>query len=441
VSVDHPSRLIATMPRRLEDVFESDQGTDWFSIPVFFVLMRETLEIMVVLACMFAALEKIGLEEEKKWISRGAALGVVVDAVIGAALVAAFYSLRKNAFDSEESSEKVFEGTLMLFAAMVVTVFALGLHKFLHGFSDKMQRKMKKFNDAFAGTVVKDLPHDPEGEEEGEGEEEDEDDEGENAEQVVMTEADIVLPLGTVATSGAVAASGGSSSKKRKPRAFRAHKRRDRRLPEQPPALPTAAPVVVSKPSEEEGTAAISDRARSVSKLRRGLFFMAFIAVVREGLECIVFLAGLTSSYSATSMILPAISGILVGLVLGYFFVRSSRQTGMAYFVYISIFMLFCIGAGLVTRAFSEFQELGLEGGEPMFDISECCSQHTPFWGFLRIIFGYNASPTPVEFFTYWGYWAVALSLAWSWGFFAKAPVIAAEPVESEEEQALGVQV
>jgi FTR1 family protein len=155
-----------------------------------------------------------------------------------------------------------------------------------------------------------------------------------------------------------------------------------------------------------------------IRSLKFNLFIMSFLAIVREGLECIVFLAGLTSSYSGESMIFPSISGVFIGCLLGYLFIRTSQAFAMLYFVLISMLMLFMIGGGLMTRAFTEFIEIGLEGGPKVFNARSCCDQNIPFWGFMRIIFGYNDNPTTVEFCVYLGYWVLVLFLSWYKGLF-----------------------
>jgi hypothetical protein len=71
------------------------------------------------------------------------------------------------------------------------------------------------------------------------------------------------------------------------------------------------------------------------------------------------------------------------------------------------------IGGGLLTRAFTEFIEIGLEGGPEVFNAKECCNQNVPFWGFMRIIFGYNDSPSLVEFLVYFGYWIIVITVCY----------------------------
>jgi len=48
------------------------------------------------------------------------------------------------------------------------------------------------------------------------------------------------------------------------------------------------------------------------------MFFLPFITVLREGIEAIVFLAGVSFSAPATAVPLPVVIGLLVGILVGY---------------------------------------------------------------------------------------------------------------------------
>jgi high-affinity iron transporter len=48
------------------------------------------------------------------------------------------------------------------------------------------------------------------------------------------------------------------------------------------------------------------------------MFILPFITVLREGIEAIVFLAGVSFSSPATSIPLPVVVGLLAGIVVGY---------------------------------------------------------------------------------------------------------------------------
>ncbi len=48
------------------------------------------------------------------------------------------------------------------------------------------------------------------------------------------------------------------------------------------------------------------------------MFVLPFITVLREGIEAIVFVAGVSFSAPATSVPLPVVIGLLVGIFVGY---------------------------------------------------------------------------------------------------------------------------
>lgn len=48
------------------------------------------------------------------------------------------------------------------------------------------------------------------------------------------------------------------------------------------------------------------------------LFILPFITVLREGIEAIIFVAGVSFSAPATAFPLPAVVGLLVGILVGY---------------------------------------------------------------------------------------------------------------------------
>lgn len=48
------------------------------------------------------------------------------------------------------------------------------------------------------------------------------------------------------------------------------------------------------------------------------MFFLPFITVVREGLEAVVFVAGVSFQAPATAVPLPVVVGLLCGAIVGY---------------------------------------------------------------------------------------------------------------------------
>lgn len=52
------------------------------------------------------------------------------------------------------------------------------------------------------------------------------------------------------------------------------------------------------------------------------MFILPFITVLREGLEAVVFIGGVSLSFPATAFPLPVVTGLLAGIVVGYLIYR-----------------------------------------------------------------------------------------------------------------------
>jgi high-affinity iron transporter len=148
-----------------------------------------------------------------------------------------------------------------------------------------------------------------------------------------------------------------------------------------------------------------------------GLAFLAFTAVIREGVETSLFLAGQATSAEsgALSVLLGAIAGIAIAILIGYGFYRGSRRVNLAVFFRWTGVALVFIAAGLLSHAVHEFIEIGALGSgfwtQPAFDVSAVLSHEDGIGQFLRAIFGYSASPEILTLFVYVAYVAVVLAL------------------------------
>lgn len=89
------------------------------------------------------------------------------------------------------------------------------------------------------------------------------------------------------------------------------------------------------------------------------MFVLPFITILREGIEAIIFVAGVTFSAPASSVPLPVIVGLLAGIAVGYLLYRGGASTRIQVFLVISTCLLYLVAAGLFSRAvwFFEAQE------------------------------------------------------------------------------------
>ncbi|PLW56193.1 hypothetical protein PCANC_02051 [Puccinia coronata f. sp. avenae] len=103
------------------------------------------------------------------------------------------------------------------------------------------------------------------------------------------------------------------------------------------------------------------------SRSRYILFFLPALTVLREGLEAVVFIGGVSLGQPATSIPIAAVTGILLGLVIGYTIYNSSARLNLSLFLTISTIALMYVGAGLITKAawyFKMYRFIRLVGGD-----------------------------------------------------------------------------
>ncbi|KAK9831850.1 hypothetical protein WJX81_001676 [Elliptochloris bilobata] len=154
------------------------------------------------------------------------------------------------------------------------------------------------------------------------------------------------------------------------------------------------------------------------------VFLLAFSSVFREGVESVIFLAGVSGASAPTAIPLSAVVGVIVGCLVGVILYYSGKQIkDLAWFFVASCIFLFFIAAGLVARAMQAWQDIGWFGvrypvydapwwNVPAWDTSGCCSSNiseNKFFGLMNALFGYSDSPTFVSLFAYFGFWALVV--------------------------------
>jgi high-affinity iron transporter len=84
---------------------------------------------------------------------------------------------------------------------------------------------------------------------------------------------------------------------------------------------------------------------------RYAMFLLPFITVLREGLEAVVFVAGVGLSEPASGFPLPAITGLLAGSLIGYVIYRGGVTFAVRYILIASTALLYLVAAGLLSKA------------------------------------------------------------------------------------------
>jgi high-affinity iron transporter len=141
----------------------------------------------------------------------------------------------------------------------------------------------------------------------------------------------------------------------------------------------------------------------------RALLVIAFIAVLREGLETVLFLLSAeTASTSGGEVVLGGIIGLAIAAGLGYLVYAGGNKLNLKTFFNITGILLILFAAGLAGKAIHEFREL-IEWEAGWLISSPWTIASGPFssgWvhDFLKALFGWAPTPERLRVITYFSY-------------------------------------
>ncbi|QRW21562.1 plasma membrane iron permease [Rhizoctonia solani] len=160
------------------------------------------------------------------------------------------------------------------------------------------------------------------------------------------------------------------------------------------------------------------------------LFILPFITVLREGLEAVVFVGGVSLGQSATSIPLAAIIGLICGLLVGYLIYATSSRTSLSIFLIASTSFLLLIGAGLFSKSVGAFERYKFNtkvggdvaeagNGPGSYDVVgniwhlNCCNPESKTdalgWSIFSAIFGWSNNGSLGTVLSYIFYWISAI--------------------------------
>jgi high-affinity iron transporter len=164
---------------------------------------------------------------------------------------------------------------------------------------------------------------------------------------------------------------------------------------------------------------------------------VAFVAVVREGVETALFFMAAAGQASNTDAFIGGAIGMAGALVLSYSVYAGSKWLNMRQFFSVSGALLLLIAAGLAARALSEFQVVGAipTFWFPVFDVTsvDVLSTGSTFGQMLRGLFGWDPAPSIEEILI----WAAYIGIVGTLYFRGLRPVArpaatAAQPAAPE---------
>jgi len=143
------------------------------------------------------------------------------------------------------------------------------------------------------------------------------------------------------------------------------------------------------------------------------LFSLAFVAVVREGIETVLFLTAASFSATPRQTLLGGALGLIIAVVLGWLMFIAGKRLDVGAFFRMTSVLLLVFAAGLVAYGVHELQEAALLPVmiEHVWDVNHILDEGGSLGTFLKALFGYNGNPSLLEVVTYATYLIVIATL------------------------------
>ena len=139
---------------------------------------------------------------------------------------------------------------------------------------------------------------------------------------------------------------------------------------------------------------------------RRAIFWLAFVAVVREGIELALFLTASVFASDALQTAVGAALGLGTSILLGWSMFAAIVRLDLRRFFQVTGVLLILFAAGLVAHGVHEFNEVGLIPAviELIWDATAFLPADSILGQFMQTLFGYNPTPSLTEMIAYLGY-------------------------------------
>jgi len=166
----------------------------------------------------------------------------------------------------------------------------------------------------------------------------------------------------------------------------------------------------------EEG---VNKAAASTGK--SGVFWLAFMTVVREGVELAIFIAAaffagnqIGTSVNTVQILAGTFLGLGTAALLGYTLFATTVRLDLRRFFQVTSILLILFAAGLVAHGVHEFNEIGSIPPviEHVWDVNMIVDENSVPGQLLKTLFGYNGNPSLTEMIAYFGYIAI-VSFFW----------------------------
>ncbi|KAG0223744.1 high-affinity iron permease [Actinomortierella wolfii] len=294
-------------------------AADYFSIPIFFIIFRETTEAAIIVSVLLSFLHQVLFDDPvmRKRLARqvwaGTGIGLLISLAIGMAFIYVWNVYGANLW---ASSEGIWVGCFSFVAVVMITVMGIAMLR-----TNQMQEKWK---------------------------------------------------------------------------------------------------VKLAKAMDDENDRGLGNKSRKYA-----LFILPLITVLREGLEAVVFIGGVTFTEKMEAIPAAVIVGVLIGCLVGLLLYRGGNSMNLHPFFVGSTCLLMLIAAGLVSKGIQAFESYvwGIltdaqsdDGGtyDPRINVwaLKCCDPKQPDaggWALFNAILGWSNIASYFSIGGYILYWVVVI--------------------------------
>ena len=163
------------------------------------------------------------------------------------------------------------------------------------------------------------------------------------------------------------------------------------------------------------------------------IMLVAFVAVIREGLETSLFLwTAARATGEGAVAVMGGLLGIATAVVLGWLFYRGALRINLATFFKWTGALLIIIAAGVLSYAVHEFQEVGLLPGDDAkaFDVSAAIPMDSWYGELLKGFVNWSSNPSWLQVIAWVLYVAIVMTLFFRSSKAAPKPTAAQQPAQ-----------
>jgi len=145
------------------------------------------------------------------------------------------------------------------------------------------------------------------------------------------------------------------------------------------------------------------------------IFLLAFLAVVREGIELVLFLLAIRLDINPFQELVGVIFGLVSAILIGVFVFSSTRKLSLTRFFQATNVLLALFSAGLVALGIHELNELGWVPTliEHVWNLNSILPDQSALGQLLHAMVGYNSDPSLSMVIGYFGYYLLLATIFW----------------------------